>query len=304
MIQALEQGQISSPIDTQQGFSIVYVSEKIAEQQQTFNDVKDKIKDTVQQERVKQLVTEKLQRIYDKLGKTDNIKTNAQEMGVKVIETELLNSGNQIKDIDQMGYISRRMFGLEEKEIAFPVEYVKGIAIVQLSKIEEPVVEPFEKVKDRVKNQVVIAKKTELLKKDAAGISAELNGMIDAKKIEEFLKKENLTAAAVSYNRGNRLSRFPVRQGMDEQVFSTEENRFSSPLVFENQVVIYKVKSKSISSSDDFEKDKTEFYKQQITQFRNSFFRSYINNKISTYKIAQNQELFDQIKEYVLTRFN
>jgi peptidyl-prolyl cis-trans isomerase D len=305
MIEALEQDQISSPIDTQQGgFSIVYVSEKIAERQQNFNEVKDRIKDTIEQERVKQLVMEKLQRTYDKMGKTENIKAKAREMGIEAIETQLLSSGLPIKDIDQMGYISRTMFELEEKEIAFPVQFVKGIAIMQLSKIEEPAVEPFEKVKVRVKGKVVLAKKVERLMEEAAVFSAKLNQMTDEKKIEAFLEKENLTPTAFTYKRGNRLSGYPVTKGLDEKVFSMEENRYSAPMEFNNQVVLLKVKSKTIAGTADFEKDKTEFYKKQVTQSRNRFFSSYIANKMSNYKIAQNQELFEQIKDYVITRFN
>jgi peptidyl-prolyl cis-trans isomerase D len=305
MIEGLEQGQVSSPIDTQQGgFSIVFVSEKIAERQQNFNEVKDRIKDTIEQERVKQVVMEKLQRTYNKLGKTENIKAKAGEIGVEAIETELLTSGRPIKDIDPMGYISRRMFELEEKEIAFPVEFVKGIAIVQLAKIEEPTVEPFEKVKIRVKAKVVLAKKVERLMEEAAVFSEKLNTMTDEKKIEEFLEKENLTPTAFTYKRGNRLSGYPVTQGLDEKVFSMEENRYSSPMEFNNQVVIIKIKSKTIANTADFEKDKSEFYQRQATQFKNTFFSSYLANKISNYKVAQNQELFEQIKDDVIARFN
>jgi peptidyl-prolyl cis-trans isomerase D len=305
MIEGLEPGQLSSPIDTQQGgFSIVYVSEKVAEQQQNFNDVQQRIKDTIEQERLKQLVMEKLQRIYQKLDKAENIKAKAGEMGIEAIETPLLANGNPIKDIDQMGYISRMMFDLKEKEIFFPVQFVTGIAIVQLSKIEAPTVEPFEKVKVRVKAKLVLAKKVERLKVEAAAISAKLNTMTDEKEIEEFLKKENLTSAAFTYKRGNRLSGYPVTKGLDEQVFSMEENRYSSPMEFNNQVVILKVKSKAIVTTADFEKDKTEFYQQQIAQSRDRFFSSYMANKMSTYKIAPNQELFEQIKDYVIARFN
>jgi peptidyl-prolyl cis-trans isomerase D len=305
MIDALEQDQISSPIDTQKGgFSIVYVSEKVAERQQNFNEVRDRIKDTIEQERVKQLVMEKLQRTYNKLGKAENIKAKASEMGIEAIETELLNSGRPIKDIDQMGYISRKMFELEEKEIAFPVQFVKGIAIVQLSKIEEPTVDTFEKAKVRVKAKVVLAKKVERLMEEAADLSAKLNSMTDEKKVEAFLEKENLTPTDFTYKRGNRLSGYPVTKGLDEKVFSMEENRYSDPMEFNNQVVIVKVKSKTIASTADFEKDKSEFYNQQVTQSRNRFFSSYIAEKMSNHKIAQNQELFEQIKDYVVTRFN
>jgi len=305
MIEGLEQGQVSTPIDTQQGgFSIVFVSEKVAERQQNFNDVKDRIRDTIEQERLRQLVTEKLQRIYDKLGKTENIKAKAGEIGVEAIETEFLTNGRPIKDIDQMGYISRRLFELKEKEIAFPVQFVNGIAIVQLAKIEAPTVELFEKVKARVKAKVVLAKKVERLMEEAAVFSGKLNSMTDEKKIEEFLEKENLTPTAYTYKRGNRLSGYPVTKGLDEQVFSLEVNRYSSPMEFNNQVVILKVKSKTIANTADFEKDKTAFYQQQVTQFKNLFFSSYIANKLSNYKVAQNQELFEQVKDYVIARFN
>ncbi len=305
MIDGMEQGQVSSPIETQQGgFSIVHVSEKIAERQQNFNDVKDRIRDTIEQGRLRQLVTEKLQRIYDKLGKTENIKAKAGEIGVEAIETEFLTNGRPIKDIDQMGYISRTLFELKEKEIAFPVQFVNGIAIVQLAKIEAPTVEPFEKVKVRVKAKVVLAKKVERLMEEAAVFSGKVNSMTDEKKIEEFLEKENLTPTAYTYKRGNRLSGYPVTKGLDEQVFSLEVNRYSSPMEFNNQVVILKVKSKTIANTADFEKDKTAFYQQQVTQFKNLFFSSYIANKLSNYKVAQNQELYEQIKDYVIARFN
>jgi hypothetical protein len=69
-------------------------------------------------------------------------------------------------------------------------------------------------------------------------------------------------------------------------------------------VVILKVKSKTIASTADFEKDKTEFYQQEVAQSRDRFFSSYMANKISTYKIKPNQELFEQIKEWVIARFN
>jgi hypothetical protein len=154
------------------------------------------------------------------------------------------------------------------------------------------------------KNKEVAAKKVELLREEAANISTKLNRMTDEKKIEAFLKKEDLSPTAVTYKRGNRLSRFPVRTGLDDLVFSMQENRFSYPMAFNDQVVIFKVKSKTITNTANFEKEKAHFYTQEITRLKNSFFWSYIDNKKSTYKIATNQELFEQIKEWVMTRFN
>ena len=304
IIESLEQDQISTPVDTQQGFAILYVPEKIAERQQAFNEVKDKIEETIKQERVKQKVTERMQEMADKLGKSEDIKAKGAELGYPVIETQLLSSGQAVKDLDEMGFISRRMFALEGKEIAFPVQFAQGVAIMQISKIEEPTVEPLDKVKEQVKDHVLTAKKVELLKTDAANIMSQLNQMTDTKKIDEFLQKETLKPTPITYKRGNRLSGFAAVKGLDDQVFSMTENQYSSPLAFDDQVVIFKVKSKSITTSADFEKEKQDYYSKQLAQLQNTYFRSFIENKMQAYKVTQNQKLFEQIKEYVVTRFN
>jgi peptidyl-prolyl cis-trans isomerase D len=305
MIENLGEHQVSSPIDTQSGFSIVYISELVPRKEPVFNEAREKIKNILEKERVDQLVIKKLQKIYNKLGKAENIKAKAAEMGVDVIETELLTSGKPVKDLDEMGYISRRLFMLEEKEIVFPVNFIKGLAIVQVAKIEKPDILPLEEVKDKVKDKVVIAKKVDLLKEQAAAISDELNKITDQEKIDEYLKKSDLKAEPLAYKRGNRLSYFPVRKGMDETVFSMEKDRFSSPLVFEEQqrVVIFKVKNKTVTQDSDFQKDKTEFYNQKIRELRYRYFDSYLSGKKESYRITLNQELFQQLKDDIMTRF-
>lgn len=305
MIEGLGEHQVSSPIDTQSGFSIVYISELVPQKEPVFNEAREKIKNLLGKERVDQLVMKKLQKIYNKLAKAENIKVKAAEMGVEVIETELLTSGKPVKDVDEMGYISRRLFMLEEKEIAFPVNFVKGTAIVQVAKIEKPEILPLEEVKDKVKDKVAMAKKVVLLKEQAAAISEELNKITDQKKIEEYLKKNDLKAEPLAYKRGNRLSYFPVRKGMDEMVFSMEKDRFSSPLAFEEQqrVVIFKLKDKTITRDSDFQKDKTGFYNQKIRELRYRYFDSYLSNKKDSYRITLNQELYQKYIDKIMTQF-
>jgi parvulin-like peptidyl-prolyl isomerase len=305
MIENLGEHQVSSPIDTQSGFSIVYISELVPQKEPVFNEAREKIKNLLQNEKVNQKVMEKLQKIYNKVAKSENIKAKTAEIGVEVIETELLTSGKPIKDVDEMGYISRRLFMMEEKEIAFPVNFVKGTAILQVAKIEKPEVLPLEEVKDKVKDKVVKAKKVDLLTEQAAKISEELNRITDQKNIEAYLTKNDLRAQTLAYKRGNRLSYFPVRKGMDDTVFSMEKDRFSSPFAFEEQqqVVILKVKDKTIALDSDFQKDKTEFYNKKIGELRYRYFDSYLSSKKDSYRITLNQELYQQLKDDIMTRF-
>jgi peptidyl-prolyl cis-trans isomerase D len=305
MIKGLEQGQISTPIDTRSGFSIVFIPEKVEQKQQAFNEVKAKIRASLENTKLNGVVQQKLQKIRDKLAKAKDIKAKAAEMNITVIETELLTSGKPVKDVDAMGYISRQLFSMEEKDIQFPVNFIKGLAIVQLTKIEKPQPLPLEEVRDKVKVQVVNAKKLDMLMNDAGKFALELNQIgDDAKKKEEFLKKNNLTTDFATYKTGNRLGAMPMKEGLDDLIFSSPLKQFQDPIRFDSDIVIYYVKNKTITADADFEKERAEYYKQKVTQMKNSYFASYMSDRMKSYQVEINQKLYGEIKDWVLARFN
>jgi peptidyl-prolyl cis-trans isomerase D len=303
-IKDLKQGDMSSPIDTQSGFSIVYATERVETTKQNFDDVKDKIKDTLETEKVTALVNEKLQKIYAKVEKAEDLKAKAEEMKLTVIDTGMLANGTPIKDFDEIGYISRALFSMKEKDVKFPVQFAKGMAIAQLTKIEKPQIEAFEAVIAQAKAKVVSAKKLDMLMNDAKNFASKLNTMTDEKKTEEYLKTNNLNKDFVTYKLGNKLGNFPAQEGMDNIVFNAPEKQFSAPVKFDSAVVIFKVKNKTITNDTDFAKEKTEFYTQKVNEIKNSYFSSYMANRMKNYKVTINQKLYEEIKEQILARYN
>ncbi|MCP5052634.1 MAG: hypothetical protein GY940_36030 [bacterium] len=304
IINGLDQGKISTPIVTGTGYAILYVPEKVKERGQNYNDVKDRISQILEDDAVNTLVNNKLQKIYDKLSGSDDIKAKAAEMNVTALDTGMLASGNPIADVDQLGYISRQMFTMEVKDTRFPVQFSKGIAILQLNKVEEPVVQPFEEVTAQAKSKVLNNKKLDMLMVDAKKYADELNRITDDKKREEYMKKNNLTADSATYKPGGKLSYLPSREGMDELIFSAEEKQFNAPLRFDTDVVIFSVKKKTVKTPEDFDKEKSEYYQQKVDEIKNSYFLSYMSNRKDIYKVSINQNLFDKIKTDVLSRFN
>ena len=203
-----------------------------------------------------------------------------------------------------MGYISQRLFSLRENEIAPPLEFPEGFAIVQLTKIAKPEIEPFETAKDQVKMKMLAEKKLQLQLVKAKTVAAELNRLADAKKIEAYLKKENLKPESVTYQRGDRLSSFPVLQGLDDTIFALSENSYSLPLTFKSEAaVIIKLKSKKIISDQDFLKEKDGFYQKKLAEAKNNLFGSYVLSKRNDYKLRFNAEIFEKIKSYVISKF-
>lgn len=300
MIDNLKSGEISSPVDAGQAFSILFAAEKTAESQENYSDVKARITDLLENEQLKKMVSERSNKLYSKIMGSKNMKDGA----VNVITSELLTAGQPIKGIDEMGYISRKLFSLGKNEIAPPLEFPEGFAIVQLTQIAKPEIEPLEAVKDQVKNKVIKAKKLQLQLARAKIVAVELNRLVDGKKVEEYLKKEDLKLENTTYQRGDRLTDFPLLTGLDDIVFAMNENSFSLPVVFQTEAaVIIKLKSKKITSSQDFQLAKDEFYQKKLDEAKNNRFGSYLMSKRDNYKIRFNAEIFEKIKDYVVSKF-
>jgi hypothetical protein len=304
MIDNLQQGKISSPVDAEQAFSILFASEKTPEKQENYGDVKARITGLLENEQLKKLVSEKINKLYEKIKAANNLKQGAGKLADKVVFSGLLTAGQPIINVDDMGYISQRLFSLHENEISQPLESPEGFAIVQLTKIAKPEIEPFETVKDQVKIKILATKKLQLQLAKAQTVSAELNRLVDAKKIEAYLNKENLKPESATYQRGDRLSYLPVLKGLDDTIFAMNENSYSTPLTFKSEAaVIIKLKSKKIISDQDFLKEKDGFYQKKLAEAKNNLFGSYVLSKRNDYKLRFNAEIFEKIKNSVVSRF-
>jgi len=303
MIDNLKAGEISSPVDSGQGFSLLYASEKVPEQQENYAAVKARIRDVLESEKLKKLAGERISQVHAKIQKAGNMKEGAGKLSGKVIQSGLLTQGQPIKDIDEMGYISQRLFTLGENEISQPLEFPEGFAVVRLTQVVKPETEKFEIARDKVRAEVLKSKKLQLQVARAQKVAAELNRLGDAKKVEEFLKNEGLKTESVAYQRGNRLSGLPETEGLDDAVFATAENVYSVLPAMKTAAAVIKLKSKKVVSDADFARDRDSFYRRKLDEAKNSRFGSFLLSRKDAYKIRFNVENFEKVKEYVISRF-
>ena len=302
-IDRLKQSEISNPIDTLSGFAILFLPEKIIERQENFDNVKERIRNMIEKQKLNELVKNKLEIVYNKLKDADDISAKATELGIQVHETEALSSGQAVSDIDKMGYLSRKLFTLNDKKPAFPVDYPQGVAIVQLNETIPPAIQPFEAVKDQVKEKVLLEKKLAKLLAEARQVAANLNGKND-EDVKDYLKKNDLSSEEYTYKRGDKLAYFKPQKGLDNIVFALETGKYSEPVKCTTEVVVIKPREKFVSGDEDFKLGREYFYGEKIKQVKANFFASYIMNKRDTYEITYNPELYKKINDYVLSRVN
>jgi parvulin-like peptidyl-prolyl isomerase len=202
-----------------------------------------------------------------------------------------------------MGYISQKLFAMGENEVSEPLEFPEGVAIVRLTRIVKPQPETFAAARTKVETEVRNVKKLELLTARAAKVAAELNRLADAQKVADYLKGENLKTESATYQRGNRLADLPETPGLDEALFAQGENNYSQPLAMKNAVAIVKLKSKKTITDADFARERESYTRRRLEEARNSRFGSFLMSKKDDYKIRFNAEIFEKIKESVISRF-
>jgi peptidyl-prolyl cis-trans isomerase D len=304
MIDNLKQGRISSPVDAGQGFAILYVAEKVPEQQENYEAVKARIKSVLENDKLKKLAGERIAAVYEKIKEANNLKEGAGNLAGKVTATGLLTQGQAVKDVDEMGYVSQKLFALRENEISQPLEFPEGMAVVRLTRIVRPEVEKFAIARERVKSELQNAKKLQQQMARAQLVATELNKLADPKKIEEYLKKEGLKPESLSFQRGSTLAGLPAPAGLDDTIFALGENTYSAPIAFKSAAaVIVKLKSRKITTDEDFNRERDAYYQKKLAAAKNSSFGSYLLSKKDDYKIRFNADIFEKIKEYVISRF-
>jgi peptidyl-prolyl cis-trans isomerase D len=303
MIDKLSAGNISSPVDAGQGFSLLFVSEKVAETQEAYDAVKARIRSLLENEALKKLAVDKINQAYGTIKKAESLKAGAGKLAARVIDSGLLTQGQAIKDVDEMGYISQKLFTLRENEVSEPMEFPEGVAVARLTRIVKPQTETFDAARPQVEKELRNAKKLELQTARAAKVAVELNRLADAKKIEDYLKGENLKTESTTYQRGNRLADLPATPGLDDTVFALAEGAYSQPLALQSAAAIVKLKSKKIVSDADFAREREAYIRRRLDEAKNSRFGSFLMSKKYDYKIRFNAEIFEKIKEEVISRF-
>jgi hypothetical protein len=279
------------------------LTDDIPDKQDAYDDSKIRIRSMLENTKLRKLAQEKATKLYEKYKAAKNLRTEAGK-DLKVMETGLVASSEPIKGVDESGSASRALFTLKTNQIAEPIEAMDGMMIVQLTQIVAPIAEPFEKAQVKAKSDLEQSRKNDLLKADADRVLPLILKATDDKALEELLKKENLKSEKTEYRRGNRLASFTGIKNLDQTVFAMEPNSWSQPLVFTTDVALIRVKSKTLSTEIEFKSKRDEFFAKKTGELQGSVFRQYVTERRKQYPIRMNNQIFEQIKEYVVSRFH
>jgi peptidyl-prolyl cis-trans isomerase D len=299
-IEKLSEGETSDAVELEEGISILKVAEKKPLEIKPLEEVRERIKSTLQDQKARELAEERINRLEKRARKEKSLGAVAPIIGFELKNTGLLKKGEAIEDVDSAGTISTTLFELKEKEISSPIYTYKGIGIAQLGKVELPRQANFEEVKEEVKQELVSIRKKEQALEKMKRVKAELKEA----SLEDLAKKYGLEYnTANEHKRGQYLSIIGENSKIDELAFSLPLNEGSEPVEIEEGYALIKILDRKEVTREDLEKDKGTEKENLLEAKKTRFFQSYMSKLREEKKVKIKYDLFLKINSDVLSRY-
>lgn len=185
----LEPGKISSPIKSRRGFNIIRVEDSKPERIKPFSEVVEQAKDGVKREKAEIAFQELKKLIYAKYENASTLSGLAQEIGMEVKETPLVNEDAMF--VEGLGNISKYQSALAELKVGEMSDVLESPFMLAVARIKERVpshIPDLEKVKTQATNDLKFKKAVEMAKKDADDF---LKDATSFDKMKEAAEKKN-----------------------------------------------------------------------------------------------------------------
>jgi peptidyl-prolyl cis-trans isomerase D len=155
---ALEEKEISSPIDTFKGTGIVQLEKIDPPRQANLEEVKDEVKEDFTAVKKKEKALEKIETIKAELNRR-SLEDLAEKYGAEYKTVNEHKRGQYLGIIGENQEIDKLAFSLPLREISEPVEFENGYSLVRALDRKEVTKEDFEKNKEKERENLLELKR-------------------------------------------------------------------------------------------------------------------------------------------------
>jgi peptidyl-prolyl cis-trans isomerase D len=267
-------GQISDLVKSQFGFHIIKVEEKRAATSQTLDEVRPQIQQMLTMQIADQQIADRASRLADQIDDPRDLDTAAAELGVMVQESGFFQREDPVPGLGAAPQIADAAFRLNDGEVSEPLSSPRGPVFVTLSEKKDPYVPSLDEVKDRVREDLIRSRATELSRQRASQIAAALKSAADFAAAAKAQGFEAKSSELVS--REAALPDVGVSSEVDRVAFGLPAGAVSDPIPTPDATVIVKVLERDEVTPDELRIAREAFRAELLNERRGRFFTAYM----------------------------
>ena len=280
---SLQPGQVSDLVKTQYGFHIIKVVEKQAGSTQTLDQVRAQIQQTLAAQIADRQITDRARQLAEKIKTADDLNKAAAENGLKVEESGFFQRTEPVPGLGSAPQVADAAFQLKDGAASEPLASTRGPVFITVSGKKDAYTPTLDEVKDRVREDLIRSKATELSRQRASAIATQLKGAKDfaaAAKAQGFEAKDSQLVA-----RDSALPDVGVNPEVDKVAFSLPTGGVSDPIQTNDATVIVRVAERDDVTPDEMKLGRERFRAELLNERRGRFFASFMTKAKEKLKI-------------------
>jgi peptidyl-prolyl cis-trans isomerase D len=290
---SMQPGQISDLVKSQFGFHIIKVVDKKAASTRPLDEVRTQIQGTLTAQRVDQQIADRTRDLDTRIKKPSDLDAVGKDAGLVVSETAFFAREEPVPGIGPTPEVTNQAFQMKDGDVSRGLQSPRGPMYITVTGKRDPYVPNLDEVKDRVRDDVIKVRATELSKQKAGEIAAALRS---AKDFTAAAKAQGLEAKDTQLiTRGSPIPDVGVSQEIDKVAFTLPAGGVSNPIATPTATVIVRVAERQDVTPDAFRTAKESFRTQLLNERRAQFFEAYMTKAKQAMKIQVNADVARRI---------
>jgi len=259
------------------------VVEKQAGSTQTLDQVRAQIQQTLAAQIADRQITDRARQLAEKIKTADDLNKAAAENGLKVEESGFFQRTEPVPGLGSAPQVADAAFQLKDGAASEPLASTRGPVFITVSGKKDAYTPKLDEVKDRVREDLVRSKATELSRQRASAIATQLKGAKDfaaAAKAQGFEAKDSQLVA-----RDSALPDVGVNPEVDKVAFSLPAGGVSDPIQTNDATVIVRVAERDDVTPDEMKLGRERFRAELLNERRGRFFASFMTKAKEKLKI-------------------
>jgi len=217
---ALKPGEVSDIVSSSYGLHLIKVEDYRASKVEPVEDVKEKIRETLTEEKAWRLARRKAEEASWDLKEKGGLPEAGSSQGDFVVkETDYFSRKDAIPDLGREASFVRTAFAIDPGLMSEVIRGDKGYYLLQVIEKKAPETPPFEEVRDRVEEQFRREESKTLAKNKAKEV---LEAVASGTPVDTLTEQEGVEAIDAGFI--TRLRKFIPRIGASEEILETGFN--------------------------------------------------------------------------------